>query len=115
MNLVIQFDDEMFYMLVNSVYTLSENFHCLTFSNDEEIQIMEYRGSDTKFFTYGWYHKNLHEWLIFIFQIEFPVEDFSQSFYALHAFLMSEHEDLYLLFINVNFSLISMLVKLIFL
>ena len=61
MNLVIQFDDEMFYMLVNSVYTLSEHFHCLTFSNDEEIQIMEYRGSDTKFFTCVWYHKNLHE------------------------------------------------------
>ena len=61
MNLVIQFDDEMFYMSVNSVYTLSEHFHCLTFSNDEEIQIMEYRGSDTIFFTNGWYHKNLHE------------------------------------------------------
>lgn len=50
MNLVIQFDDEMFYMLVNSVYTLSEHFHCLTFSNDEEIQIMEYRGSDKIFY-----------------------------------------------------------------
>ena len=47
---MIQFDDEMFYMLVDSVYTLSEHFHCLTFSNDEEIQIMEYRGSDKKFF-----------------------------------------------------------------
>ena len=31
------------------------------------------------------------------------MEDFRQFFNALHAFLMSEHEELLLLFTNVNF------------
>ena len=31
------------------------------------------------------------------------MEDLRQFFYALHAFLMSEHEELLLLFTNVNF------------